>query len=104
MVVRMSRIERRKQVIRAKSKRRMTGMIWAVLAGMMIGAWYFNILVFTILSVVIFFGIICINYHNVRNYVPGLVSTRRYIRVIAICFYLIAILALIGKASISGLK
>lgn len=100
----ISRMERRKQVIQARAKRRWITAAWLVLAGMMVSAWYFNILLFTILFIVIFFGIICVNYHNVRTYVPGLVSNRPYVRIAAICFYLIAVFALIGKVSIANLK
>jgi hypothetical protein len=91
-------------MVRSRFKRRLTGATWTVLAGMLLGAWYFNIFVFTILFVVVFSGIICINYHNVRDYIPGLVTTRPYLRILAIGFYLITSFALIGEAFIASLK
>lgn len=98
-----SRKVRRQQRYQLFIKQSLIMATWIFLTLILGFNWYWgNVLTVTLLAITIFFGILCINPYNIRNFVPGLTNSHFGIRCIATLLYLIAVFALISHVSINS--
>lgn len=100
----MSRVDRKREAAHAFIKRLYTILATIALFTILTVAYYKNIIVFIVLFIVIFFGIISLNCFNIRCLIPGIASRHLAIRLGAGFVYLIFALILISKAVLYGSK
>lgn len=94
-----SRLERKRESSR-RFLRRLYMIISAVLTVItLIIAYNMSIFAFTILFIIMFFGIINLNLFSIRVLIPGITSGRLFIRLGAAIFYLVMVFILIVKVS-----
>lgn len=97
-----SRIARKQKSFQTLYKKAALVTLALIIAGALIFTWYLNYkLTFTVLTVIIFFGILCIKPDLLKKYIPGLNSTNPGIRIIASILYLLAVLALISQVGLA---
>ncbi|MPL60566.1 hypothetical protein SDC9_06127 [bioreactor metagenome] len=100
----ISRISRKRENSRALFKRVYTIVVALFIGFALIYSYYINVLIFAVLSIVIFFGIISLNFFNIRNFIPGICAQQVAIRLGAAVFYLVAAFLLISKIGLYSHK
>lgn len=95
----LSRTDRKREHTRAFLKRFYACVLFACISIALWLAYSINIFIFTVLSIVIFFGIIILNLFGIRRLIPGIASQRMLTRYGAAFFYLIVVFILISKVA-----
>lgn len=93
----ISRRERKRENSKIFVQRIYGALAWLFIACSLGIAYYFNILLFAILSIVVFFGILSTNCFKVRSIIPGIDSRNWMIRLAAAGLYLVAVMLLISR-------
>jgi|GEM_PF-3953624 hypothetical protein len=93
----VSRLERKRENSRIFFRRLYRALIILITVLTLMITYHKSILCFTVLSVLIFFGIISLNCFNIRLVIPGIASKHLVIRLGAAMFYLVTVIILISK-------
>ncbi|QJW46411.1 hypothetical protein HA075_11705 [bacterium BFN5] len=96
-----SRIERKQKSSQLLYKKGALILSGTALFGSLIAAWYLNYkLTFTILTVIIFFGILCFKPDLYKNYLPGLNSSNIAIRILSSILYVLIVIAIVSQVGL----
>jgi hypothetical protein len=97
-----SRVARKQKSSQALYKKVAFITVALIGAGVLLLTWYLNYkLTFTVLTVIIFFGVLCVKPDLLKKYMPGLNSANQGIRIIASILYLLAVMALISQVGLA---
>lgn len=100
-MVENSRIERKQKSFQLLYKKGASILIGVVLFGSLLMTWYLNYkLTFTILAVIIFFGILCIKPSLYKNYLPGLNSSNLAVRFLSSILYVLIVIAIVSQVGL----
>lgn len=97
-MVEISRKMRKQEAAKVLAKRIKITLLGAVLVLILGTTCYLNnILAFTVLTVIIFFGMLSVNPSNFKRFIPGLTISNRWLKFIIMLIYLITAMALISQ-------
>lgn len=100
-MVENSRIERKQKSSQMLYKKGALILTVTALFGSLIAAWYLNYkLTFTILAVIIFFGILCFKPNLYKNCLPGLNSSKLAVRFLSSVLYVLIVIAIISQVGL----
>lgn len=94
----ISRKIRKQAATKTLAKRMIICLFLILLLVSFIISWLMNkMLAFTVLTVIIFFGILSNNPHNFKQFIPGLTTKRWLVKFSFILLYLFLVMALISR-------